>query len=124
MYGMPTGSSRADSPGLHFLRIRPHQIAERTLVRDLLRPRNHAHLVQRSDLRTQATVHTQDLAVDDGPQGHEVEDLAACLPDGGVAVFLEALLVESVYLGDLTGLVVPADQRYTVWISMEESQHV
>ena len=63
-------------------------------------------------------MHAQDFAVDDGGEGQEVEDLTAGFPDGGVAVFLLALFVEAVNLGDLAGFVVASDEGYFVGISV------
>jgi hypothetical protein len=84
---------------------------------DLLGTSHHPHLIQRSNLRTQSTVYTQHLAVDDGAQRHEIEDLAASLPHRGTAVLLETFLVEPVNLSNLAGFVVTAYQRNSVWIS-------
>lgn len=61
-----TSSSRTDSPGLHVLRIRPHQVTEGTFMRNLLRPCYDAYLVQCPNFRTQSSMHTQNLSVDDG----------------------------------------------------------
>ena len=77
---------------------------------DLLGARYDADLVQGADLGRQAAVDTEHLAVDDGGEGEEVEDLAARLPHRGVAILLLALLVEAVDLCDLAGFVVAADQ--------------
>ena len=87
-------------------------------MRDLLRARHNPNLIQRADLRAQAAVHAQHAAVDDGGEGEEVEDLAARLPDAGVAVLLLALFVEAVDLGDLAGFVVAADEGDLVWESV------
>jgi len=86
-------------------------------VRNLLGSGHDADLIQGPDFRTQAAVDAEHFAVDDGGQGEEVEDLAAGLPDRGVAVLLLALFVETVDLGDLPALVVPAHQRHLVGIS-------
>ena len=48
--------------------------------------------------------------------------MAATFPDRGVAVFLLALFVETVDLGDLTGLVVAADQGDAVRITDFEAE--
>lgn len=75
-----TCSSRADGPSLDVIWVRPNQITECTFVGDLLCACYHANLVQGPNLRTQATMDTQYLAVDYGAQCHEIEDLTACLP--------------------------------------------
>lgn len=66
-------------------------------------------------------MNTQHSSVDDGAQRHEIEYLTAGLPYRRVSVFLEALFVETVYLCDLTGLMVAADQRHPVWESVQIS---
>jgi hypothetical protein len=79
-------------------------------VWDLLCARNDADLIERPDFRAQSAVHTKHLAVDYGGQGEKVEDLAAGLPHGGVAVLGLAFFVEAVDLRYLPRFVVSADE--------------
>jgi len=67
-------------------------------------------------------VYAEHFAVDNGGEGQEVEDLTACFPDGGVAVFCLAFFVEAVDLGDLAGLVVAADEGDAVGESSNVSE--
>jgi len=60
------------------------------------------------------STHAEDRVVDDGREAEAVEDVDARLPDGGVAVLLEALVVETVDLRDLSALVVAADQGHAL----------
>lgn len=46
----PTGSSRADLPSLNFLGIRPHQIAEGALMRNLLVSGDGSDLIDGADV--------------------------------------------------------------------------
>ena len=62
-------------------------------------------------------MYAEDFAVDDSAKGHKVKDLAACLPNRCVAVFLHTFFVEAVDLGDLTGFVVAADESHAIWVS-------
>lgn len=87
-------------------------------MRDLLGTSHHTHLIEGADLGTQSTVDTQNLAVDDGAQRHEIENLAAGLPHGCTPVLLETFLVETVYLSDLSGFVVTAHQCHPIGISV------
>ena len=119
----PSGASGRHSPCVDVLRVTPDEIAEGALVGNLLCPRYDANLVQRADLGRQSTVHAEHLAVDDGCQGKEVEDLTAGLPDRGVAVLGLAFLVEAVHLGDLSRLVVSAYQSHSVGESTPSVQH-
>lgn len=113
----PPSTSRTDRPRLNLLGVRPYEIAEGSLVGDLLCPCHHTDLVDRPDLRAQSSVNAEELAVNDRRQDEEVEDVAASLPNGCVPVLLLALLVESINLGDLAGLVVPSYKYNTVRVS-------
>jgi len=107
----PTGSSRADLPSLNFLGIRPHQIAEGALMRNLLVSGDGSDLIDGADVRREASVDTENLAVNESGEGEVVEDLCAIFPGVGVAVLLLALIVEAVHLGDLPALVVTPEER-------------
>lgn len=60
---------------------------------------------------------TKDPVVNDGRETQVVKDLAAVSPDIGRAKLLKALVVESVYFGDLSRLVVASDECNSVWVS-------
>ena len=49
---------------------------------------------------------TEDLVVDKGREGQVVEEVGEVLPDVGIAVLPQALVVEAVDLGNLARLVV------------------
>ena len=110
----PACSSGRHGPCVDVLRVTPDEIAEGAFVGNLLCSRYDANLVQRADLGRQSTVHAEHLAVDNGCEGKEVEDLTTRLPDRGVAVLGLALLVEAVHLGDLSRLVISTHQRHSV----------
>lgn len=59
----PASSSRADGPRVHIFRIRPHQVAKRSFVRDFLVPLNGSNLVQGLNVWGEASVDTQDLFI-------------------------------------------------------------
>lgn len=59
----PASSSRADGPRVHIFRIRPHQVAKRSFVRDLLVPLNGSDLVQGLNVWGETSVDTQDLFI-------------------------------------------------------------
>ena len=59
-------------------------------------------LVQGLYVRTEATMDTEDLFVDDGRQRKEIHDLSAVAPHIDTAVLAHALIVEAVDLGDLS----------------------
>lgn len=65
----PTSTSGADGPGVDILRITPYEIAEGSLVRDLLGSCHDSDLVKSSNLRRETTVYTEDFAINNGGKG-------------------------------------------------------
>lgn len=71
------------------------------------------HLARKSRLNDNVTY----LIVDEGGEGQEVEQVGEEAPNVGISVFSEALVVETVYLGDLPTLVVPAQDGDALAVS-------
>ena len=113
----PTSSTRRYSPGIHFFRVTPNEIAESTFMGNFLSTGDHSNLIHCSDFRTQASVYTQNLAINHSCKNQEIENLAARLPYRGIAIFLLTLFVESINLCDLTGFMVATDKCNLVGIS-------
>ena len=114
----PASTSGAHGPCVDLLGITPDQIAESAFVRNLLCSRYYSDLIKSPDLRGQSTVDAENLAIDNGGESEKVEDLAARLPDRGIAVLSLAFFVETIHLGDLTGLVVASNECYAIWKSI------
>lgn len=87
---------------------------------DLLSSSDDADLVEGADLRTQAAVDAENLAINDCAEDEEVENLTAGFPHRRVAVLLLALLVKSVDLGDLSRFVISANESDAIRISWTE----
>lgn len=101
-----SSTSGRDSPAAPVVGVGPEQVAHGTLVGHLLYPVQRANVVERVNAGGETTVQTEDLAVDEGGEGKVVKEVGEVLPDIGVAVLAQALVVEAVDLGDLAGLVV------------------
>ena len=97
--------------------VTPEQITHRTFVRHLLQAIEGSDVIQGINRRTQPSVQAEDLAVNQSSQGQEVEQVGEVLPYGGVAIFAEAFVVESVYLSDLSRLVVSTENCYSLAVS-------
>lgn len=84
---------------------------------NLLNSVKSSDVIQGIDARRQTTVETKDLVVDEGGEGKIVEEICEVLPDIGVAVFSEALVVEAVDLGNLPRLVISPENGDSLRVS-------
>ena len=105
----PASASGVPTPSLDVLRVRPHQIGQRTLIGNLLLAIQQAHLVDSRQVRRQSSVHTQDVPVDNGSEGQEVKGLIKIFPAVGVAVLLVDLIEEAIHHGDVPALMVATE---------------
>lgn len=103
-----TGATRRDSPATPVIGIGPEQIAHGTLVRNLLQAVEGPNVIQTVDRGTEASVQAEDLPVDECRQWQVVEQIREVLPNVGIAILAQALVVEAVHLCDLARLVVTA----------------
>lgn len=63
----------------------------------------------------------EDLILDQGGEGEEIEQVGEILPDVCVAVFTEALVVETVYLRNLARFVIAAKNGDSLGVADFES---
>lgn len=112
-----TGAARANTPAASVIRVRPEQVAHRALMRNFLDSVKRSNIIKGIDARRETTVETEDLVVDEGSQREVVEKIGKEFPNVGVAVFPKTLVVETVHLGDLTGLVVTAQNGDALGVS-------
>lgn len=101
-----SGTSGRYSPSTSVIRVRPEKIAHRPLVRHFLNSIERADIIQRVDTWRKATVEAEYLVLDQRRKWEVVEEIGKVLPNAGVAVFAETLVVETVDLCDLAGLMV------------------
>ena len=115
------GTSGADGPTNCIVRIRPHKVTHSAIVRHFLLAVDGANLVKRVDRWAKATMHAEDLVVDDGRQSQVVEYVCAVAPHVDTAELAQAFVIEAVHLCDLAGLVVAANQSNALWITHLQS---
>lgn len=60
---------------------------------------------------------SENLIIDDGRQRQKVEQIGVVAPDVGVAIFSEAFVIETVYLCNLPGFVVTAEDGDSMGVS-------
>lgn len=96
---------------LSLLGVTPHQVAERTVVRNFLEPVQALDLIDGLDEGGEPAVHREDVGVGDGADGKKVEEVSVQLPHSRAAELVLALHVEAVVLRDRPELVVPPYQQ-------------
>lgn len=112
-----TGATRRDSPAASVIGIRPQKIAHGTLVGDFLDTVQGSDVVQSVNAGRQTSVEAENLVVDQGSQRQVVEEIGKVLPYVGVAVLSKAFIVETIDLGNLSGLVVASENGDALGVS-------
>jgi hypothetical protein len=62
----PASTTWGNSPSLDILRITPDQVAESTLMRNLLGTSNNTDLIYSTDLRAQTTMNAENFTINNG----------------------------------------------------------
>lgn len=83
---------------------------------------SNTYLIQSVDSRGKSTVDTENLVVDDCRQAQVVEDLRAVSPHIYRAILLQALVIESVHLSNLSRLMVSTNQGNAIGVSHFQCQ--
>lgn len=84
---------------------------------NLLDPVEGSDVIESIDARRETSVQAEDLVVDEGGEGEVVEQVGKVLPDVGVAILAEALVIKAVHLGDLARLVISAEDGDALGVS-------
>jgi len=112
----PTSSSRRHGPGLDVLWVRPHEIAEWTLMRNFHSSVDKSNLVDGLDLRRESTMDAEDFAFDNGTNAEVIENFSAILPWIGITVLSNGLIIEAIHGSDLSGLVITSEKSDMCWV--------
>ena len=91
-------------------RIRPQQITQETIIRNLSRPLNILYLVQTSQFGRETTMHAQYLVINERCNGQAVEAIGEYLPQPNIEPPL-TFVIETVDSVDLRILMVPPQQE-------------
>jgi hypothetical protein len=112
-----TGTTGRYSPATPVIGVRPEKVAHGPFVGHFLNAVKRPNVIERVDAGRETTVQTEDLIVNQCSQRQVVEQICEVLPDIGVAVLAETLVVEAVHLGDLSRLVVSAEDGNALGVS-------
>jgi hypothetical protein len=110
-------ATRRYSPAAPVVWVGPKKVTHGTLMRNFLYTVERSNVIEGVDARRQTAVQAEDLVVNQGGEREVVEEVCEVLPDIGVAVLSEALVVEAVNLCDLAGLVVSAQDGNALWVA-------
>lgn len=97
----PSSASCVDGPVFDILRIRPHQVTERTFMWDLDLSIDCSDLINGLDLRAETTMNTEGFSINNGSDWQVIEHFSAVFPWVWVSVFSVDFVVKSVNSCDL-----------------------
>lgn len=118
--GIPS-SSRRYTPSTSIIGIRPKQITHGSLVWHLLYTVESSDVIKGIDAWGETPVEAEYLVVDEGGKREVVEEVGEVLPNVGIAVLSEALIVEAIDLRDLAGFVVATEDGDSLGVADLES---
>mmetsp|Transcript_1685 Transcript_1685/g.4987 ORF Transcript_1685/g.4987 Transcript_1685/m.4987 type:complete len:273 (+) Transcript_1685:109-927(+) len=116
-------TARRNAPAAAVVRVRPEKVAHGALVRHLLDAVQLPDVVEGVEGRRDASVHADDLVLDDGGHGQVVKGVREQLPDRRSAVCSHAFVEEAVHLRDLTALVVATEEGDALLIADLVEEH-
>jgi len=116
-----TSTTGRYAPSTAVIWVTPEQVAHWSFVGYFLYSVQSADVIESVYAWGETAVETEDLVLDECGQGKVVEEISEVFPDGSIAVFAEALVVETVDLGDLAGFVIAAEDGDAVRVPDFES---
>ena len=99
-------TSRTRSPTCVVVRVAPQQVTHRAFVRDLLYSINLPNAVESVKLGTETSMKTKQFILNETGQRKVVEYVSEVLPDVGVPILAETLVVKAIDLGNRPCLVI------------------
>ena len=68
------------------------------------------------NFRGKSSMNAENFPFNHGCDRKIIENFCAVLPRIGISILSNRLIIESIYLGDLSGLVVSSKQRDVTWV--------
>jgi hypothetical protein len=90
------GTSWGNAPTAAVIRIRPQEIADRSLMRNFLNSVELSDLIKSVNGRRETTMETEDLALDNSSQWKIIEEFSKSFPHIGISILSQTLIVEAV----------------------------
>lgn len=89
--------------------IRPQEIAEGSIVRDILHSVYCSNMVETIDFRGQPSMQAENLILDDSGNREVLEKVSEHFPNQVCSVFSEALIIKAIELVDLSVFVISSE---------------
>lgn len=86
-------------------------------MRNFLNAVKSPDIVKSINAGRETSMEAENLVVDEGGQREVIEQVGEVLPHVCIAVFAQALVVEAIYLCDLTRFVVTTKDCNSAWVS-------
>lgn len=113
---IPCPSGRDSKAHLILLRITPHQITKRAIMRYLLEPIQSLHLLHRLNQRGQPSMHSKYLFIDASCNGKIIKNISKMLPYQCIPIFGLTLHIEAIVLGDCPCLMIASNHMHPTGI--------
>mmetsp|Transcript_18688 Transcript_18688/g.56494 ORF Transcript_18688/g.56494 Transcript_18688/m.56494 type:complete len:285 (+) Transcript_18688:1016-1870(+) len=107
-------ASGGNAPATPVVWIAPQQVAHGPFVRYLLHTVQSSDVIQGVQRRRQPPVQAEDLTLHQGSQGQVVKQISEALPDVGIPVLPQALIIEPIHLRNLPALVIASQDGDSV----------
>jgi hypothetical protein len=86
-------------------------------MRHFLLSINRSNAVKLLQLRRQPSMHTEDLFINESCKTHVVKQLCTVSPDIHTSILPYTLVIEAIYLSDLSAFMVASNQENSIRVS-------
>lgn len=112
----PSGTPRRHSPCFDILWIWPHEVTERSFVRNFHSSIDESYLVNSLDLWGETSMDAEYLALYNSSDPKVIENFSAVLPWVCISILSDSLIIETIYCCDLASLMISSKQGDVRWV--------
>ena len=109
-------TSWRDTPTASIIWIRPQEITDWPLMRNLHDSIELLNLIESIDTWRKSSMKAENVSLDDSGQWQVIEKTCEVLPNIGITVLSEALIIETIHLSDLLALMVSSKDGDSIWV--------
>jgi len=109
-------TSWRDTPTASIIWIRPQKITDWSLMRNLHDSIELLNLIESIDTWRKSSMKAENVSLNDSGQWQVIEETCEVLPNIGITVLSETLVIETIHLGDLLALMVSSEDSDSTWV--------